>query len=320
LLNSGVSLVLYRIDRTGQIDWDDMWCRITKKTKVIYVTHYFGFPQPLVEVKKLCREKRIYLIEDCALSLFSCGRKTELGSKGDISVFNFPKSLPVPDGGVMLVNNPDLAADNWSMRMPPILKVLREMLPLIKRYVLYKSSGSSFLYPLLWSLLKKTQSIANHNEKYDTTFPDMPSSYYYDEKLNNRKISKITERMLRTFDACKIVNRRRANFRKYLNLLSNIKGVDALYKELPEGVCPLYFPIIVDKRRRVCQELNALSIDAVAWWSGYHRHLPWSKYPDACFLKDSLLVLPVHQQLNDSHIEFITQKLLYVIGKIRACT
>lgn len=316
LLNSGTSVILYRVDKRGWLDLADLRKRISQKTKAIYITHYFGFPQPVFEIKKLCDEKHIYLIEDCALSLFSCDGKTKLGSVGDISVFNFPKSLPVPDGGALVINNPDLIVDNWVMGTPPVSRVLREMLPLIKRYVLRISSGSNFLYPPLWSLLKKTRSITNHDENYDTTFSDMPSSYYYDEKLSNRKISKITEHMLRTFDVSEIVSKRRANFCKYLELLSGVKGVEPLYKELLIGVCPLYFPIIVNKRKQVCQKLNALSICAIAWWSGYHSSLPWTEYPDARFLKENLLILPVHHQLQEGHIEFIAQKLLDIVGGI----
>ncbi len=317
LLNSGASVILYRVDKKGRLDLTDLRERISQKTKAIYVTHYFGFPQPVVEIKKLCDEKHIYLIEDCALSLFSCDGKTKLGSVGDISVYNFPKILPVPDGGALVINNPDLAVSNWRRQKPPILEILRNMLPLVKQHVLYMSSCSKFLYQPVWSVLKKTRSITNHEENCNIAFPDIPSSYYYDEKLNNRRISKITERMLRTFGVTKIVNTRRANFRKYLDLLSDVKGVDVLYKELPEGVCPLYLPIIVDKRKQVCEELNALSINTIAWWSGYHSSLPWPEYPGACFLKDNLLVLPIHQQLNHNHIEFIVQKLKDVVVKLR---
>jgi len=133
LLNSGASVILYRVDKKGRLDLTDLRERISQKTRAIYVTHYFGFPQPLVEIKKLCDEKHIYLIEDCALSLFSCDGKTKLGSVGDISVYNFPKTLPVPDGGALVINNPDLAMNNWRSQRPPILGVLRNMLPLIKQ-------------------------------------------------------------------------------------------------------------------------------------------------------------------------------------------
>jgi perosamine synthetase len=316
LLCSGASLGLYRIDHTANIDLNDLERRISKKTRAIYVTHYFGMPHSLAEIRALCRDRKIYLIEDCALSLFSSDGETRLGSSGDISIFSFMKTLPVPDGGAMVINNPDLSAESWRRHRPPIGSLSRGMLSLAKRYVLHASSQSGLFYSTLWSLLARTRLRNSDNGECDVFFPDMPSCFYYDVRLDNNDISGITQRMLRTFDAAEIRSRRRRNFLRYLDLLSSAEGVEPLYRELPAGVCPLHFPVFVPQRGVVCRELNALSIDAIAWWSGYHRSLPWPEYPDACLLKDRLLVLPVHQGLGDNHIEFICEMLLEVLCKL----
>jgi len=253
------------------------------------------------------------LIEDCALSLFSSDRETKLGSLGDISIFSFPKTLPVPDGGAMVLNNSDLSENAWKKRKPSFLRLSRKILSLAKRHLLYMSSESGLLYSTLWSLLRKTRFSNSDSSESDTSFPDVPSNFYYDARLNNSDISGITERMLRTFNPLEIVSKRRHNFGRYLELLSSREGVEPLYSELPDGVCPLHFPVFVPEREKVCKELNALSIDATAWWSGYHRSLPWTEYPDACFLKDHLLVLPVHQDLSDKHVELTCETLMHIL-------
>ena len=72
LLRSGATVSLYRVDRNTNIDLADIERRITGRTKAIYVTHYFGFPQPqIMALKALCERGGIFLIEDCALALFS---------------------------------------------------------------------------------------------------------------------------------------------------------------------------------------------------------------------------------------------------------
>ena len=318
MLCSGASLNLYRIDHAANIDLNDLQERMSKKTRAIYVTHYFGMPQPLVEIRALCRDRKIHLIEDCALSLFSSDGEIRLGSLGDLSIFSFPKTLPVPDGGAMVINNPDLSADGWKRHKPPILRLSRGMLSLAKRYVLHTSCQSGLFYSTLWSLLNRTHLDNGDEGEFDTFFPDMPPKFYYDAGLDNHDISGITRRMLRTFDGVEIRSRRRENFLRYLDLLSSQEDVEPLYRELPAGVCPLHFPVFVRRREAVCRELNALSIDAIAWWSGYHRSLPWPEYPDACLLKDRLLVLPVHQGLSDDHIAFICEKLLHIVRKLPA--
>lgn len=309
LQSSGASVVLYRVDKHAQVDLADLRRRLTDKTKAIYVTHYFGFPQPVAAIKSLAEERGIYLIEDCALSLFSRDGKVKIGTTGDISVFNFPKTLPVPDGGALLINNQDLVGESWLLRRPKASRVLRGMLPLFKREILRKSSGIKVLYPLLWAVLKRTYMSCHSNIRSVDERAEMPESYYYDEQISNMGVSAITRRMLATFAVSDVVNRRRDNFNLFLNLLSGVRRIEPLYRQLPEGICPLYFPVIVRDRDQLCEKLNKLSIAAISWWSGYHRAFSWDAYPDACFLKDNLLVLPIHQCLNREHIEFIAARL-----------
>jgi perosamine synthetase len=52
------------------------------------VTHFLGFPQPIDEVKKICGERTLFLIEDCAHALLSYHDGKPLGSYGDVSNFS----------------------------------------------------------------------------------------------------------------------------------------------------------------------------------------------------------------------------------------
>jgi len=313
LLKSGASVVLYRIDRQGQVDMGDLRRRITNKTKVVYVTHYFGFPQPTAEIKALCEGKDIYVIEDCALSLFSRDKGIILGTISDISVFNFPKSLPVPDGGAMMINNSCFVAGDADLCKIPITKISRQLLSLLKRHVLHGMSSSNSLCRLLAFKLGKKRSSGGRGQVHNS-FPDMPSSYYYDEKLSDKAVSIITRRMFESFNVSEIVERHRNNFKRYLNLLSNCELIRPLFTELPAGICPLYFPVIVKNRDVLCRRLNEQAIAAIPWWAGYHQGLPWMEYPDACFLKDNLMALPVHQQLKSKHIEYVAKTLIASIN------
>jgi perosamine synthetase len=313
LIKSGTTVKLYDIERSGSINVIDLSRHISEKTRVIYVTHYFGFPQPIEAVRKLCDEKGIYLIEDCALALFSSDGATKLGSAGDISVFNFPKFLPVPDGGVLQINNPNLNTDEWDVRRPESKKMVWEMLPLLKRNVLRNSCRIPPLYSLLRPLLHRSWRVPLHRKKYGFTRPDIPEGYYYDEYLTDKAVSSFTRRVAAKVSVADTVNSRRGNFSQYLALLKDVENVKPLFDRLPEGVNPLYFPILVKHRQWVCDELNELSIAAIAWWSGYHRGFEWQKYPNACYLKDNIVVLPVHQQLRDEHIRYIADNVIELV-------
>ena len=67
--------------------------------------HYLGFPGPVQEVRALCQRRGLALIEDCAHALFSRLGDRSLGTFGDLAIFSPWKSLPLPDGGLLRVND-----------------------------------------------------------------------------------------------------------------------------------------------------------------------------------------------------------------------
>ncbi|MBP2687727.1 MAG: hypothetical protein H6Q81_2632, partial [Deltaproteobacteria bacterium] len=54
LLAGGFKVVLYGIDRAGRIDPGELEARLSERTRGVYVIHYFGFPQPLAEIRDWC--------------------------------------------------------------------------------------------------------------------------------------------------------------------------------------------------------------------------------------------------------------------------
>src|SRR5437016_5764966 len=78
--------------------------------RALYVIHYLGWPQPITGLASFCRERGLALIEDCALSLLSRVANRPLGTFGEYSVFCLYKSLPVPNGGLIVQNRAKLDA------------------------------------------------------------------------------------------------------------------------------------------------------------------------------------------------------------------
>ncbi len=313
LLAAGASVVLYRVDRAARIDVDDLQARISPRTRAVYVIHYFGFPQPLDRIVALCRERGLRLIEDCALSLFSRDGAEPIGCRGHVSIFNFPKSAPVPDGGALVVNDAALEDGAPAGRRPPRGAIVRGFLPLLKRAMLRRFwgvPGMRFLSPPM--LGGSPGSLAASG---DAGREEMPRSYRYDRSIDGTRLSRTSERILRTLDVPRIVARRRENYATFLELLSGAPGLEPLFRDLPEGVCPLCFPVIVGRRGEACGRLEKHSVSAIRWWAGYHPALPWDAFPDACHLKDRVLALPVHQQLDASHVLHIARLMKTAVNE-----
>ena len=94
------------------LDFNSIKKNLSKKTKLIVITHYGGTPVDLNEIEKLCKKKKIYLIEDAATSFGSkINNKMTGSSKYAISVFSFyaNKIITTGEGGVVSCSNSGLA-------------------------------------------------------------------------------------------------------------------------------------------------------------------------------------------------------------------
>jgi perosamine synthetase len=86
---------------------EDIEKKITKRTKAIIATHIYNYPLEIKKIKKLCKSKKIYLIEDAAESLGNKIDNKLCGSFGDISIFSFyaNKHITTGEGGMITTNN-----------------------------------------------------------------------------------------------------------------------------------------------------------------------------------------------------------------------
>jgi len=118
---SGVNIKLADVNSESlNIDIDNIKKAYTKDIKVIFVVHLYGNPVDLAPIIKFCREKKIFLIEDCAQAAGSEYDGKKVGSFGDISCFSFypTKNLGTyGDGGAVLTNNKNTYERVKSLRM-----------------------------------------------------------------------------------------------------------------------------------------------------------------------------------------------------------
>ena len=86
--------------------------KITRKTKAVIVVHLYGQAAEMTSIKRLCKRKGLFLIEDCSQSHLSAEGKVKTGTTGDCGVFSFypTKNLGAfGDAGCIVTNNPTLA-------------------------------------------------------------------------------------------------------------------------------------------------------------------------------------------------------------------
>ncbi len=93
---------------------------VNKKTKVVVVVHLYGNPVDIAPVKSFCRQRGLYLIEDCAQAIGAEYKDKKVGTFGDVACFSFypTKNLGAyGDAGAVLTNKARLAKRVKYLRM-----------------------------------------------------------------------------------------------------------------------------------------------------------------------------------------------------------
>lgn len=117
ILANNLNIKWVDIDETTlNIDLDDLSRKITKKTKIIMLVHWGGYPNDLDKIKEIqnkCYENygfRPLVIEDCAHSFGSKYKNKYLGNHGNIAMYSLQaiKHITSVDGGLLFLPNQEL--------------------------------------------------------------------------------------------------------------------------------------------------------------------------------------------------------------------
>ena len=109
----GATPVFVDIDpQSFNITPDNIKQAITAKTKAVMPVHLFGQPANLPEIKAICDQHGLKLIEDCAQSFGATVNGLQTGSFGDAAGFSFfpSKNLGCYGDGGLVTTNCDKAA------------------------------------------------------------------------------------------------------------------------------------------------------------------------------------------------------------------
>ena len=104
----GATPIFCDIDyKTGNIAIDEIIKKITNKTKVLVVVHMAGHCVDFQNIIKICKQKNIKIIEDCAHALGTNYKDKHVGLIGLCGVFSFypTKQITTGEGGMIISNN-----------------------------------------------------------------------------------------------------------------------------------------------------------------------------------------------------------------------
>ena len=110
IVYTGAVPVLAEIDRTFNLDPEDVKAKISPRTKAIMVVHMMGNPARLEELKEIADEQGLFLIEDCCQAFGAAYRGRPIGSVGHVGAFSFNiyKTITSGDGGMVITDDEEL--------------------------------------------------------------------------------------------------------------------------------------------------------------------------------------------------------------------
>ena len=125
-------------------------------------------------------------------------------------------------------------------------------------------------------------------------------------------MSEISARLLKRIDFEEVRNRRIENYHRLAARLSG--HVTPLHHELPDGACPLIFPILVEDKQATADILRASGVDVLEFWNhgaevtGFEA-CDAPEHSCATYLRRHVLGLPIHQDLTARHIDYVAEQV-----------
>jgi dTDP-4-amino-4,6-dideoxygalactose transaminase len=254
------------------------------------------------QILEFCRTKGLILVEDCALSLLSQTEGQALGSFGDYSVYCLYKTLPVPNGGLLVQNNADLPQIGaLQLHQCSRLSVTARIGDLIFGWIRNHSN-------LFGERLVRLKKIIGRKLSDGGVMRVPVGSIGFNPAHTDISMSTVCKPLLRRFDYKSIQRIRRSN---YQHMYERLAGkADLLFAELDDGVCPLFFPLLVPNKPEAAHALARLGIEATELWNCGDEQVPGSISADAEFLRRHVLELPIHQGVSDVQIEYMAEQVL----------
>jgi len=290
----GATPVFYPVGRDCGVDLALLDAAIGARTRAVVLIHFLGFPGPVEAVRDLCTRRGIALVEDCAHALFGRLGARPLGWFGDVAAFSPWKSLPLPDGGALVLNRPGLVAAEPSVRPSTARSAAR---------LGYRALGTLEM-AVGWSpRLALLHRASLRRGLHDAT----SGAPVVDEGMSapaRRMLAAITPQR-----AASIVARRRANYMQMHAAFAGLSWARPLFGALPDGVCPLGYPLVVEDRDHWRDVLLARGVNVRTYWEHLPAVVDPDRFLDAAWLRDRILILPIHQGLHGRQVGRIARLL-----------
>lgn len=290
-LYCGASPVFADINsETYNISPEEIAEKATEKTKAVVAVDFTGQAVELDEIKTVCREKNIVLIEDAAHSIGTLYNGVPIGSIADLTTFSFHpvKTVTGGEGGAVLTNNQQY----------------------YERLLLFRSHG-----------ITRNTALMDKEPDGDWYYQQVDLGYNY--RMTDMQAALISSQL----DKLSLFKKRRKEIvDKYNSAFAEIPEV-IVQKEIPESDTARHLYIlqfdlsklsvgreqIFDalKAENICCNVHYIPI----YYFPYYRKLGYKKgiCPNAEKLYEQIISLPLYYSMTDYDVESVIEAVKKVV-------
>ncbi len=217
---------------------------MSRNTKMVMPLSLYGFASPMEKLRKICKAKKIFLLEDAAHAWGAMSGGKKIGTFGDAAVFSFAKSFACASGGLVLTNDNILANK---------IRNARDSYEVMGNYGLTSIFGKlavlsfanmrklQYFFPLGWIFfeLHAHKSLRGENE--------------HKRQLDTFELSLCLSQMKKS---ASIVKHYRQSYVKFYDMMKGVRGVETF--PLSSGESALRFPLLFDKELDIAAFLRHL--------------------------------------------------------------
>ena len=321
LLSGFKPIFIDHYKNSSQIDFDHLKKIIELNNDIgaVLLTHYNVNNSELLKISNICKEKKIVLIEDCAISIASKFDNDYVGKFGDYSIFSFGfyKFVNVLSGGMVFSKNKDFynfvieQEKNWNE-----VKIYNLYKLIIKSFFI-KIMSSKIIFSIIFPIIKFgyknnvrpiTKLLINDPKPHRKN--SFPQEYKF--RISQNQINEII------FQFKNLENQRKLRELNYKTYSDNIRNKKIIFfhnkKDLLNKNAYLNFPIIIENKNKFLNYMLDNNIDLSPQFYRSVNQLPFlSEYSKQTkHIQDSvskLITLPTYADINKSYINKIIETI-----------
>lgn len=228
--------------------------------KAIIAVNYFGFAQNMGDFNRESQRFGAVLIEDNAHGFLSSDTSNSpLGTRGDLGIISIRKSLRIPDGAQLLVNN-QLLLKNIPQQIPYVRSPLG--LRFTAQRLALEVQRTTRLPLLEWAryVVRRIRLIST-----GSALPISPPSAEF-ESITPTGPRDSSMSSLQSLDIAHEINRRKTLYKTVASLSLNC-DIQPVFESLPANCVPYGFPFYADSvaAASVSKSVKKLGIEVINW-------------------------------------------------------